>query len=395
MVACESERKTMLQYSLTQLLMAVTLAAILLTLVRSEGCGAPHSLIGSADFSPDGKRLAVARYDARDANVPLKRYKADVSRTISVVDVELGTILGVAGKVLKRGNQGPAFDLFRRGRKAVVFGKNPDTLFILDFSGARIMPFDFKTRQWQQSLVSNAPDFYHMAISQDRTLLAGGKRNGVELWNLTSNNQPLDITTDGDPFLGSPLIALSADDNLVATAGAGIGLWDARTGAPHKKSYACSDFPTALVFSSTGHILAAAFEDGLSIYDVDRDEQRDLLREHVSSMAFSPDGNQIAVGLAGGVAVLDVATGKTMKRTSVVGYAACLAFSPDGHSIAIGQFDGDLALWDTGGDGNVRWITVPGGDGYSWLFPAVALGIWGYVSWCLWKRRRNVKTVSK
>ena len=68
--------------------MFVALVAIILTIVRSEGCGTRYTMIGSLDFSLAGTQLVVARYDARDANTPMKLYKADVSRTISTIDVE-------------------------------------------------------------------------------------------------------------------------------------------------------------------------------------------------------------------------------------------------------------------------------------------------------------------
>jgi len=68
----------------------------------------------------------------------------------------------------------------------------------------------------------------------------------------------------------------------------------------------------------------------------------------VSTVAFSPDGKQMAVAAQnGGLIIWDLATGKELRR--VAGrrnIGAFLAYSPDGKTLAAGSFDGVVQTWD-------------------------------------------------
>jgi hypothetical protein len=75
----------MRQFALSQLLLTACLIAILLSFLGTEGCGRKFVTVSDLAFSPDGQRLAVVKRNARDANVPLKCYLADVWQTVSVL----------------------------------------------------------------------------------------------------------------------------------------------------------------------------------------------------------------------------------------------------------------------------------------------------------------------
>lgn len=79
------------RFTLTQLLMGIALVAILLLLTQSEGCGERYTIIECISFSSDGSRIAVSKLQARDARIPMKAYKADVSRTISLLSSNGGS----------------------------------------------------------------------------------------------------------------------------------------------------------------------------------------------------------------------------------------------------------------------------------------------------------------
>src|SRR4029077_20531862 len=100
------------RFSLRQLLMGVAFAAILLAFTQTEGCGQRYTLIECVSVSPDGSRLIVSRLGARDAETPLKLYKANVSRTVSVLDVSDGSNGRIVHSDVRFGNQGPAFQLW-------------------------------------------------------------------------------------------------------------------------------------------------------------------------------------------------------------------------------------------------------------------------------------------
>lgn len=68
----------------------------------------------------------------------------------------------------------------------------------------------------------------------------------------------------------------------------------------------------------------------------------------VSAVAFSPDGNSVAIGSIGQIKVYGIGDGSkaTMILSGVQGPVYCLAYRPDGSVIATGGADGYLRLFD-------------------------------------------------
>ncbi|GAF69573.1 unnamed protein product, partial [marine sediment metagenome] len=97
------------QFTLTQMLMGTALVAILLGFTQTEGCGRRYVRIECVSFSRDGSRIAVSKLNARDARITLKRYKADVARTLSLLNSSDGTTERRIHQDFLAGNQGPAF----------------------------------------------------------------------------------------------------------------------------------------------------------------------------------------------------------------------------------------------------------------------------------------------
>ena len=68
----------------------------------------------------------------------------------------------------------------------------------------------------------------------------------------------------------------------------------------------------------------------------------------VAAVAFSPDGNVLAIGCADKTARLrDAQTGKDVATLSGhIDYVASVAFAPDGKTLATGSYDHTARLWD-------------------------------------------------
>ena len=74
------------------------------------------------------------------------------------------------------------------------------------------------------------------------------------------------------------------------------------------------------------------------------------------ALAFSPDGRTLAVGVAGGVMLLDADTGTVRRHLKEQTVAASLAFSPDGALLGAAYRSG----WGGKGAGMRLWETVSG-----------------------------------
>ena len=111
-----------------------------------------------------------------------------------------------------------------------------------------------------------------------------------------------------------------------------------------------------IAFSPEGQYLAVASGIGVWIYEVATSRALMLLptASVVNSVSFSPDGATLASGAGDGtIRLWDVATGESI--STLEGHADgvhSVSFSPDGATLASGSWDGTVRLWDvaTGDD---------------------------------------------
>jgi WD40 repeat protein len=115
----------------------------------------------------------------------------------------------------------------------------------------------------------------------------------------------------------------------------------------------------SIAFSPDGRILAVGLDDGMvSLWDVPGPGAGWTRRAVVPSgngrraysLAFRPDGKVLAVGTweksAPDLWLVDVATGEIVRRHRIGPQPNAVAFSPDGKTLATGTFTGRLQLWD-------------------------------------------------
>ena len=147
--------------------------------------------------------------------------------------------------------------------------------------------------------------------------------------------------------------------------------------------------------SSDGRHVASAVQSGREAarcYDAshaDRPALMDRLDSRIISMAFSPDGTQLALGLRDSTVRLhDTATGAELRRLS--GHRAevfAVAWSPDGHQLASTGDDRTIRLWNLGHTQQVNRLTrkfhhpliFPGGDQIAGVTDGKRIAIWNGV----------------
>ncbi len=170
---------------------------------------------------------------------------------------------------------------------------------------------------------------------------------------------------------GARCVAFSPDGKHLVSGGGGgekerLRLWDAATGRAVGALVGHTDAVTSVAFSPDGKRLASASEDlTVRLWDVTTGECRTTFRGHtepVASLAFSPDGKALATGEGdlslhyretipqrpGMVRVWEVATQRQWDSHKT-GAISSLAFSPDGELLAVGSWDKTVKLWDVVG----------------------------------------------
>lgn len=223
-----------------------------------------------------------------------------------------------------------------------------------------------------------------IAISPDNKILAAAGHEEVELWDATMGIQEKDKS---DEYGGYPLLALSLDGNTVAYAQSNtIQIRDTATGEcrriiegywpdvvaqqeatilPNVEKNDCRLKYTAIALAANGKLLASGSDIPSScqiqIWDTATGEctYRKTLRHWyytVSAIAFSQDGNSLAVGLiSGAIILLDIITGTYLwerKHPAFYGPGS-FAFFPDNSMLASAHYmDGraeacKINLWHT------------------------------------------------
>jgi WD40 repeat protein/DNA-binding SARP family transcriptional activator len=282
--------------------------------------------IEAASFSRDGRTLATGADDG----------------TVSVWSVRRGlreTLEGHSASV-----------------RAVVFSPDGRTLFTAGFDGS-VIAFDLGGGRrlgqsfrytWRAggvptgaSAVSPRASFFAVSPGPDR----------VTLWRSATR-------TPMTPDLRGPVgdvngLAFSRDGKLLAAAGSRHAvLWVTTT---HRivSVLPVGDHGAARVaFSPDGDTLAVGRSDGVqALYDVRTGRETGELQARGSTddLDFSPDGKLLAsASLTGITTIWNVGRQRSVAELAGPGTVAAFAvrFSPDGKLVAVGDSSGKVVLWD-------------------------------------------------
>lgn len=189
------------------------------------------------------------------------------------------------------------------------------------------------------------------------TLASAAGTDDIRLWNPADGKEKLTLPgTPGDPILS---LGFSADAQhlLVGHRSGKVAFWNLKDKkSTQELKYAGPAYTLAV--SKDGKTLAVSGGSKVTIWGLEgfkelktfgtRAEGPETTWPVVATLAFHPDGNQVALSCYDGVIrLMDITTGKEIKacegHTSV---AYGLAFSGDGRSLATASFDRTVRLWE-------------------------------------------------
>jgi WD40 repeat protein len=201
-----------------------------------------------------------------------------------------------------------------------------------------------------------------LAFSHDGQRLTSPARENVKVWDTTTGRQMLSLEGHTDSVL---CVAFSPDGTRLASASADrtVKVWDARSGR-EVLAFRKHQWPVrCVVFSPDSRVLASSAWGPSWIFPETRVWTADTGNEIADfsagaagnfpcSLAFSPDGKQLAGGGGDAVWIYDaVLPGHAKGRTTSLsgGHAqgvTGVAFSRDGRRLASASLDGTVKIWD-------------------------------------------------
>jgi WD40 repeat protein len=315
----------------------------------------PDDVLRFLAVSPDGGTLAVGAASGQLLRFDTETYEL-VGRPIQV-----GPLVSV--NTVGTGDEGAV--AYSPDGRALAFGIN-GVLRLID------------ARTGEQLAETNAGDAARLAFTNDGSLLVKLVADSFSPASITVHDAAtLEQIRDPivpDFFAGnwvagwfaSPSFAITPDDRSIVTASlAGeLAWWDMRTGEKTRSlPIAHSSPPVALALSPDGLTAAVGIAGGIQLIDVSARDVQTVTGGATGRpnwLAFSPDGATVAAtNLDGTVTLWDAESGTV--RETLRGHSGRVeqpAFSPDGETLYTASHDGTAIAWDLAGDrGVVRPFT--------------------------------------
>jgi WD40 repeat protein len=188
-----------------------------------------------------------------------------------------------------------------------------------------------------------------LAWSADGQLASSSANGYAIIWNIKTGQpaQFLDIVSN--------TMAWSTDGRLASGLGNGDGsdsvvIWDIKTDQAVQTLKGHTGHVTSVAWSADGQVASASDDGTVIIWDLKTGQAAQTLKGRANgdtSLAWSADG-QLASGQNGTVIIWDLKTGQTaqMLKGDIIYGGTSVAWSADGQLASAGSDDGTVIIWD-------------------------------------------------
>ena len=195
---------------------------------------------------------------------------------------------------------------------------------------------------------NNKPDILGITFSSDgRWLASWSGNNTIKVWDVATGNEQITLSVGN--YL-SNVTFLQDGKTLAYIADSGlITVLDIASGQV-VRTLGNAALDGNILLSPDGKMLLyyEDYGDEIKLFDIASGKELHKLNWPTyiaSSLAVSPDGRMVALGLRfGNIKLLDAANGQELRTLAAEG--SSLAFSPDGALLASGSSDQTTRLWD-------------------------------------------------
>ncbi|QQS45940.1 MAG: AAA-like domain-containing protein [Acidobacteriota bacterium] len=332
------------------------------------------SIVTHAVYSPDGSSLATA---SRDFTVKL--WNSITGDELTTFKGNSKPIMNISfspdGRWLTTGSADGVLRLWDllTVRKPMTLPGNLSSLAAFSSNSELMVTRDLnpgtnvsEVRLWKMGnlnelllikrppMVGGTASVNDVAVSPDGRLLAmSGNDMTIRLWSPVTGNE-LSVLKGHTSWVNG--IVFSTDGRKLASASLDntARLWDLATGKVLAVFKGHRDYVQAIAIAPDQKMLATGSDDGtVKLWDIRTGQERftlhrmNVIMNGIKAVAFSPDGQVLAIAQDRIVKILNVNTKQEL--ITLKGHSSpvmSIAFSPDGKRLATGGSDTKAKLWD-------------------------------------------------